>query len=176
MQDHTRHDAYATVNKLLGCKTEEALREKYKELTTDQKIRLYDCFKVLREEKKTLESKLKELELYAKRIEKLIDKISKIPLAENKNSFDLFGSESDSSPRVEEAKEAGPSLFGRVQANIVQAVIGGGSTSSSSSSSSSKPDSKKRKSGSTLFDSFDTFLSVLHFLNSFYTFYSFYTF
>ena len=84
---------------------------------------------------------------------------------ENENSFDLFGSESDSSPRVEEPKQATPSLLGRVQAGIVQAVIGGGSTSSS------QPEKKKRKSGLTLFDSFDTFLSVLHFLNSFYTFY-----
>jgi hypothetical protein len=154
MQDHTRHDAYATVNKLLGCKTEESLREKYKELTTDQKIRVYDCFKVLREEKKALESKLKELEAYGRRTEKLNEKISRIPLAENENSFDLFGSESDSSPRSEgdsgTVQPAAPSLYNRVLSVV----------SSSSSSSSSKEDtkaSKKRKSGSTLFDSFDTF-------------------
>ena len=154
MQDHTRHDAYATVNKLLGCKTEEALREKYKELTTDQKIRVYDCFKVLREERKALETKLNELDAYKKRTEKLNEKISKIPLDENENSFDLFGSESDSSPRsVDGAVQpaANTSLFNRVLSVVSS------KSSSSSSSSSSQPAKKKRRSGSTLFDSFDTF-------------------
>ena len=168
MQDHTQHAGYNTVNELLSCKSEDTLRGSYKRLTPDEKAEVQNCIDVFEKEKKALEKKLEEFNKFANRTKKLNGKIKLIPLREDETSKDLFGSESDSSPRsVDDAVQpaANTSLLNRVLSVVSS------KSSSSSSSSSSKPEKKKRKAGSTLFDSFDTFLSVLHFLNSFYTFY-----
>ena len=104
---------------------------------------------------------MEEFNKFASRTKKLNEKIKLSPLREDETSKDLFGSESDSSPRSE-GDSVQPvestSLYNRVLSVV----------SSSSASSSSKEDnksSKKRKAGSTLFDSFYTFFSVLHFFN-----------
>ena len=143
MEDHTKHAGYQTVNELLGCKSEDTLKGTYKRLTPDEKAEVQNCFDVFAKEKKALEKKLEEFNKFASRTKKLNGKIKLIPLREDETSKDLFGSESDSSPRsVDDTVQpaASISLLNRVFSSVV---------SSKSSSSSSKPESKKRKSNGT---------------------------
>jgi hypothetical protein len=152
MEDHTKHAGYSTVNELLGCKSEDTLKGTYKRLTPDEKAEVQNCFDVFAKEKKALEKKLEEFNKFASRTKKLNAKIKLIPLREDETSKDLFGSESDSSPRSVGDSSVQPaastSLLGRVLSVV---------SSSSSSSKADENKSKKRKTGSTLFDSFYTF-------------------